>query len=165
MQILSIYSFNLFLPFSSDRVFCIHEALGEWINLAIVCGSQSYSLWMNRSEVTPLWKAANKILSSISSTNRDSLLKRLIKDCKLLFSPCSMFSKLDKECLCLWPLTKLLTNSLLNSWKEVMVFGGILPNHAWVGPLSRVRKALHIISSRTLQCDHMNFTFLHTSLG
>ena len=99
--------------------------------------------------MTPIWKVANKILSSISSTNKASLLKRLMKDRRLSFSPCSMFSKLDEKHLCIWPLTKLLTNNLLNSWKEVIVFGDILLNHTRVGPLSVVGKALHIILSRT----------------
>ena len=44
---------------------------------------------------------------------------------------------------------KLLTNNLLNSSKELTVFGGILLNHTCVGPLKVVRKVLHIISSGT----------------
>ena len=68
---------------------------------------------------------------------------------RLSFSPCSMFSKLDEERLCLWPSTKLLMNNLLNSWNEVMVFGGSLPNHTLAGPFNVVGKALHMISSGT----------------
>ena len=90
---------------------------------------------MNRSELTPLWKAANNNLSSISSTIKVSLLKQVMKDRKLSFSPCSMVNRLDEERLCLYPLIKLLTNSLLNSLKELIVFGGILLNHTRVGPL------------------------------
>ena len=63
---------------------------------------------MNKSELTPLWKVANNILSSISSTVRASLLKRVIKDRKLSFFPCSIVNKLDEECLCLCPPIKLL---------------------------------------------------------
>jgi len=36
----------------------------------------------------------------------------------------AMFNRLDKEHLCLWPPAKQLTNNLLNSWNEVIVFGG-----------------------------------------
>ena len=68
---------------------------------------------------------------------------------RLSFSPYSMFTKLDEERLCLWPLTKLLTNNLLNSWNEVMVFGGSLPNHTLTRPFNMVGKALHMISSGT----------------
>ena len=68
---------------------------------------------------------------------------------RLSFSPYSMFSKLDEERLCLWPLMKLLMNNLLNSWNEVMVFGGSLPNYTLAGPFNLVGKALHMISSGT----------------
>ena len=102
---------------------------------------------MNKSELTPLWKAANSSLSSVSSTIKASLLKRVIKDCRLSLSPYSIVSKLDEEQLCLWPLMKLLTNNLLNFLKELTVFGGILLNHTLAGPLRVVGKALHIISS------------------
>ena len=104
---------------------------------------------MTKLELTPLWKAANNNLSSISSNVRVSLLKQVIKDRKLSFSPYSMVSRLDEEHLCLFPLIKLLTNNLLNFSKELTVFGGILLNHTHVGPLRVVRKALHIISFGT----------------
>ena len=65
---------------------------------------------------------------------------------RLSFSPCFMFNKLDEECFFLYPLTKLLTNNLLNSWNEVMVVGGSLPNHTLAGPFNVVGKALHMIS-------------------
>ena len=104
---------------------------------------------MNKSELTPLWKAANNSLSSISSTVRASLLKRVIKDRKFSFSLCSIVNKLDEECLCLCPLIKQLTNSLLNSSKEPTVLGGILLNHTHADPLRVVRKAVHMISSGT----------------
>ena len=104
---------------------------------------------MNKSELTLLWKVANNNLSSISSTVRASQLKRVMKDRKFSFSPCFIISKLDEERLCLCPPMKLLTNSLLNFSKELMVFGGILLNHTYVGLLRVVRKALHIISSET----------------
>ena len=70
---------------------------------------------MNKLELTPLWKVANNSLSSTSSTLRASMLKQVMKDRMLLFSPCSMVNKLDKERLCLCPPMKLLTNNLLNS--------------------------------------------------
>ena len=70
-----------------------------------------------------------------------------MKDRKLLLFPCSIVSKLDEECLYLWPPMELLTNNLLSSSKELTVFGGILLNHTYVGPLRVVGKALHIISS------------------
>ena len=60
-----------------------------------------------------------------------------------------MVSRLDEEHLCLCPPIKLLTNNLLNSSKEPIVFRGILLNHTCVSPLRVVGKALHIISSRT----------------
>ena len=104
---------------------------------------------MNKSELTPLWKVANNNLSSISSTVRASQLKGVMKDHKLSFSPCFMVSRLDKERLCLCPLIKFLTNSLLNSSKELTIFEGILLNHTRAGPLRIVGKALHIISSGT----------------
>ena len=103
---------------------------------------------MNKSELTPLWKATNNNLTSISSTVRASLLKQVMKDRKFSFSTYSMVNRLDKERLCLCPLIKLLTNKLLNSSKEIIVFGGILLNHTHAGPLRVVGKALHIVSSR-----------------
>ena len=104
---------------------------------------------MNKSKLTPLWKAANNSLSFISSIVRASLLKRVIKDCKLSFSPCSMVNRLDEERLCLCPLMKLLTNSLLNSLKEPTVLGAILLNHTRAGLLRVVGKDIHMISSGT----------------
>ena len=76
---------------------------------------------MNKSELTPLWKATNNNLSSISSTVRVSLLKRVMKDHKLSFSPYFMVSRLDEERLCLCPPIKLLINNLLNFLKEPTV--------------------------------------------
>ena len=90
---------------------------------------------MNKSELTPLWKAANNSLSSILATVRASLLKQVMKDRKLSFSPYSMVNRLDEARLCLCPPIKLLTNNLLNSSKELTVFGGILLNHTRAGPL------------------------------
>ena len=104
---------------------------------------------MNKSELTLLWKVANKSLSSTLSTLRAFLLKRVINDRRLSVSPCSIVSKLDKERLCLCPPMKLLTNNLLNSSNELIEFGGILLNQTHAGPLRVVGKALHIISSRT----------------
>ena len=104
---------------------------------------------MNKSELTPSWKVANNSLSSILSIVRASLLKRVIKDCKLSFSPCFMVNKLDEERLCLCPLMKLLTNSLLNSSKEPTVLGAILLNHTHAGLLRVVGKDIHMISSGT----------------
>ena len=104
---------------------------------------------MNIFELTLLWKVANSNLSSILSTVKASLLKRVIKDLKLSLSPCSIFSRLDEERLYLYPPIKLLMNNLLNSSKEPTVFGGILLNHTRAGPLKVVGKAIHIISSRT----------------
>ena len=98
---------------------------------------------MNKSKLTPLWKAASNNLSSILSIVRASLLKRVMKDRKLSFSPYSMVNRLDKERLCPCPSIKLLTNILLNSSKELIVFGGILLNHTRAGPLRVVGKTLH----------------------
>ena len=112
-------------------------------------GSFSYSLWMNKSKLTPLWKAAKSNLSSTSSTVKASLLNRVMKKRRLSFAPCSMVYRLDEECLCLCLLMKLLTNNLLNSSKELTVLGGILLNHTRAGPLRVVGKALHIITSET----------------
>ena len=100
---------------------------------------------MNKSELTPLWKAVNNNLSSTSSTVKASLLKRVMNDRMLSFSPYSMVNRLDEERLCLCPPMKLLTNNLLNSSKEPTVLGGILLNHTCAGPLRVVGKALHII--------------------
>ena len=104
---------------------------------------------MNKSKLILLWKAANNNLLSISSTVRASLLKQVMKNRKLSFSPYSMVNRLDEERLCFCPSIKLLTNNLLNSLKELTVFGGILLNHTRVGSLRVVGKALHIISSGT----------------
>ena len=101
---------------------------------------------MKRSELTPLWNAAS---NNLSSTIRASRLKRVIKDRRLSFSPCSMVNRLNEERLCFCPPIKLLTNNLLNSSKQLTELGGILPNHTRAGPLRVVGKALHIISSRT----------------
>jgi len=101
---------------------------------------------MSKSELTPLWKATNINLSSISSTVRAFLLNRVMNDHKLSFSPCSVVNKLDKECLCHCPPIRLLTNNLLNFSNKPTVFGGILLNHTYAGPLRVVGKALHIIS-------------------
>ena len=59
-----------------------------------------------------------------------------------------MLSKLDEEHFCLWPSIKLLTNNLLNSWNEVMVFGGNLPNYTLVRPFNVVGNSLHMIFIR-----------------
>ena len=91
-------------------------------------------------------EAANNNLSSISSTVRTSLLKRVMKDRKLSFSPYFIVNRLDEERLYLCPLIKLLTNNLLNSSKELTMFGGILLNHTRASSLRVVGKALHIIS-------------------
>ena len=104
---------------------------------------------MNKSELTPLWKVANNSLSSISSTVRASLLKRVMKDHKLSFSPYSMVNRLEEEHLCLCPPIKLLTNNLLNSSKEPTMLGGILLNQTRAGRLRVVGKVLHMISSGT----------------
>ena len=104
---------------------------------------------MNKSELTPLWKVVNINLLSISSTVKTSLLKRVMKESKLSFSPCSIVSKLDEERLCLCPSMKLLTNNLLNFSKEPTIFGGILLNNTYAIPLRVVGKVLHIISSGT----------------
>ena len=104
---------------------------------------------MNKSELTPLWKVANNSLSSISSTVRASLLKRVMKDHKLSFSPYSMVNRLEEEHLCLCPPIKLLANNLLNSSKEPTMLGGILLNQTHAGRLRVVGKALHMISSGT----------------
>ena len=121
----------------------------EWMSSTIDWGPFSQNLWMNRSELTPLWNAASNSLSSTSFTVRASLLKRVIKDHRLSFSHCSMVNKLDKERLCLCPSMKLLTNNLLNSSKELTEFNGILLNYTRIDPLRVVGKALHIISSGT----------------
>ena len=105
---------------------------------------------MNKSELTPSWKVSNNNLSSILSTVRASLLKPVIKDRKLSFSPYFVVNRLDEERLCLCPSIKLLTNSLFNSSKEFIVFRGILLNRTHAGPLRLIGKALHIISSGTL---------------
>ena len=104
---------------------------------------------MNKSELTSLWKAAKSNLSSTSSTVKASLLNRVMKECRLSFSPCSMVNRLDEDRLCLCPPMKLLTNNLLNSSKELTVLRGILLNHTRTSPLRVVGKALHIISSGT----------------
>ena len=104
---------------------------------------------MKKSELTPLWKVANSNLSSISSTVKASLLKQVTKDHKLSFSSYSIANKLDEERLCLCSSIKLLTNNLLNSSNEPIVFGCILLNYTCAGPLRVVGKALHIILSRT----------------
>ena len=104
---------------------------------------------MNKSELTPLWKAAKSNLSSTSSTVKASLLNQVMKERRLSFSPYSIVSRLDEEHLCLCLPIKLLTNNLLNSSKELTVLGGILLNHTRAGPLRVVGKALHIISSGT----------------
>ena len=77
------------------------------------------------------------------------MLKRVMNDRRLSFSPYSMVSKLDEERLCLFPPMKLLTNNLLNSSKELTELGGILLNQTRAGPLRVVGKALHMISSGT----------------
>ena len=74
---------------------------------------------MNKSELTPLWKVTNNNLSPISTTVRASLLKQVIKDRKLSFYPYSMVNRLDEERLCLCPLMKFLTNSLLERTHRV----------------------------------------------
>ena len=104
---------------------------------------------MNKSEFTPLWKAAKKRLSSTLSTLRASLLKRVTNNRRISLSPCSMVNKLDEERLCLCPPMKILTNNLLKSLKELTKFGGILLNQTYAGPLRVVGKALHKISSGT----------------
>ena len=38
---------------------------------------------------------------------------------------------------------------LLNSWNEIIVFGGSLPNHTLARPFSVIGKTLHMISFAT----------------
>ena len=78
-------AFFLFLTMIASFTFMKFWA--EWTSSAIDWGSFSYSLWMKRSELTPLWNAASINLSSTSSTVRASRLKRVIKDRRLSFSP------------------------------------------------------------------------------
>ena len=86
---------------------------------------------MNKSKLTLLWKAANNSLSSILSIVRASLLKRVMKDRKLSYSPYSMVNRLNKECLCLCPPIKLLINNLLNSSKELNVWRYLVEPHSF----------------------------------
>lgn len=104
---------------------------------------------MNKSKLTPLWKATNNNLSFISSIVKTSLLNRVMKDRKLSFSLCSIVSKLEEECLWRCPPIKLLANNLFNSSNEPTEFGGILLNYTYASPLSVVGNALHIFSSET----------------
>ena len=73
---------------------------------------------MNKSEFTPSWKAANKSLSSTSSTLRAFLLKRVINNRRLSFFPCSMVNKLDKERLCLCPPNEIINKQLAQLFKR-----------------------------------------------
>ena len=120
------YSLSSLPLLGYDRVFCIHEVLSRMDKFSHKLRFFFINLWINRSELTPLWNATNNSLSSTSSTVRASLLKRVMKDRRLSFFPCSMVNKLDEERLCLCPPMKLLTNNLLNSLKELTEFGGIL---------------------------------------
>ena len=72
-----------------------------------------------------------------------------MKFCRLSLSPCFKFNRIDEDHLYRCPPIKLLTNNLLSSWNEAMVFGGNLPNQTLVDPFKVVRKALHRISSGT----------------
>ena len=78
---------------------------------------------MNKLELTLLWKAANRSLSSTLTTLRASLLKRVMNDRRLSFSPCFMVNKLDKERLCLCPPMKLLTNNYSTLQKNLLNSG------------------------------------------
>ena len=116
-----------------NRVFCIHKILG-WMD-ELGHGLRLFLVKLiDKSEFTPLWKAVNNNLSSISFTVKVSLLKRVMKDRMLSFSLCSMVNRLDEERLCLCPPMKLLTNNLLNSSKELTMLGWILLNHTRTGP-------------------------------
>ena len=103
---------------------------------------------MNKSELTPLWKAANSRLLSTSST-WGFPVETSDKGPQAFILPYSMVNRLDEERLCLYPPMKLLMNNLLNSSKELTEFGGILLNHTNAGPLRVIGKTLHIISSGT----------------
>ena len=137
---------------------------------------------MNNSKLTPLYKIAKRILPSISSTNRASLLKRLMKEHRLSFSHCSMLNKLNEERFCLCLPMKLLTNNLLNSWNEVMLFGSNFPNHTLAGSFRLVEndlsdgrneggtypmdKIIHMVCSPhgILHLFHGSFHLVHLSL-
>ena len=99
---------------------------------------------MNKSELTPLWKAAN----NIHLIHRQGFPVETSDKGPQAFILLMFYSQ-QAGCLCLYPPMKLLTNNLLNSSKELTEFGGILLNHTRAGPLRVVGKALHIISSET----------------
>ena len=124
----SFYSFRSLPLLSYNDIFCIHEILSRMDKLSHGLRLFFIEFVKNKSELTSLWKAANRSLSSTSSTLKASLLKRVMNDRRLSFSPYSMVNKLDEERLCLCPPMKLLTNNLLKSSKELTEFGGILLN-------------------------------------
>ena len=124
----SFYSFRSLPLLSYNDIFCIHEILSRMDKLSHGLRLFFIEFVKNKSELTSLWKAANRSLSSTSFTLKASLLKRVMNDRRLSFSPYSMVNKLDEERLCLCPPMKLLTNNLLKSSKELTEFGGILLN-------------------------------------
>ena len=91
--------------------------------------------------------AATSILSSASSIERVSLLKRVMYDLNISSSRCFMFIRHAVDFLYLCPPMKCDANWALNSLKELMELGVSLLNQTLTGPFSVVGKALHMISS------------------
>ena len=115
----------------------------------MVFGSFLYRENKNLPFRSPLVNAATSILSSASSIERASLLKRVILARSVSSYRCLMFIKQAVDFLYRCPPIKCEVNRALNSLKVLMEFGVNLLNQTLVGPFSVVGNALHMISSGT----------------
>ena len=94
-------------------------------------------------------KAATSILSSASSIERASLLKRVMYDRSVSSSYCLMFIRHAVDLLYLCPPIKCEVNWALNSLKVPIELGISLLSQILADLFSVVGKALHMISSGT----------------
>ena len=115
----------------------------------MVFGSFLYRENKNFPFRKPLVKAATKILSSASSIESTSLLKRVMYDLSVSSSRYLMLIKHAVDFLYLCPPMKREVNWALSSLKVLIELGVNLLNQILATPFSVVGKALHMISSGT----------------
>ena len=115
----------------------------------MVFGSFLYRENKNFPFRKPLVKAATRILSSASSIERASLLKRVIYDRSVSSSRCLMLIKHAVDFLYLCPPMKCEVNWALSSLKMLIELSVNLLNQILAALFSIVGKTLHMISSST----------------
>ena len=115
----------------------------------MVFGSFLYRENKNFPFHKPLLKVATKILSSASSIESASLLKRVMYDLSVSSSHCLMLIKHAIDFLYPCPPMICEVNWAFSFLKVLIEFGVNLLNQILAAPFSVIGKALHMISSGT----------------